>query len=138
MKKIVYFILIFFYSSFALAGLFTREIYIDCTPSNIFLTNDPKNLMLRITNSKWCVYDVMREDIGEIGRSGERCGDVSIFNSKIVRTKNLVNGNSTTAKYYNEDVYWKLNRNNSTVAVYSAKTNEILSPVHTCKKRRKI
>ena len=94
--------------------------------------------MLRITNSKWCVYDVMREDIGEIGRSGERCGDVSIFNSKIVRTKNLVNGNSTTAKYYNEDVYWKLNRNNSTVAVYSAKTNEILSPVHTCKKRRKI
>ena len=86
--------------------------------------------MLRITNSKWCVYDVMN--------IGERCGDVSIFNSKIVRTKNLVIGESATAEYYNEDVYWKLNRNNSTVAAYSAKTNKILSPVHTCKKRGKI
>ena len=130
MRKIIYFIVFFLYSSFALAGLFTKEIYIDCTPSNIFLTNDSKKLMLRITDSKWCVYDVMFK--------GERCGNVSTFNSKTVRTENLVIGNSATAEYYNEDVYWELNRNNSTVAVYSAKTNEILSPVHTCKKRGKI
>ena len=130
MRIVFYFFIIFFYSFFAHAKWFSNDIYIECSPSNIFVTNDSKKLLFHITDTKWCVIDIVYYN--------EKCAMVSTFNSNVIKTINLTKDKSTTAEFYNEDVYWMLNRDAGNAAVYSSKTNKILSPVHTCKKREKI
>ena len=104
--------------SFANAGWFSKELYLNCEGRE-----DGKvivEMILKITNKEWCM-------INPDNPSEKLCSKTAVLNSEIAKTEILDPATSSTAEDFGQKVYYKLDRNLGTVAVYSAANNKMIS-----------
>jgi len=128
MKKLsLYIFLVLITCSFANAGWFSKELYLNC-----FFTEESGNdyMMIDISKGKFCVSDSKGQDA--------RCGEVAQFNSDYVKTTILDPKSSATASMFGQKIYWMVNRKTGIAGIYSAVGNKLLSEKLICKTREKL
>ncbi len=128
MKKLsLYIFLVLITCSFANAGWFSKELYLNC-----FFTEESGNdyMMIDISKGKFCVSDSKAQD--------PRCGEVAQFNSDYVKTIILDPKSSSTASMFGQKIYWMINRKTGIAGIYSAVGNKLLSEKLICKTREKL
>ena len=106
MKRLIFVLFLFFLNACSQ----NEELVMECKQD---YRDKDFSLFIQVSGGKFCLLDPS-------GREGATCGDVSVFNSKIVKTVNLNSKSSELGRLFGmeTEIYLKIDRNTGMMGAY--------------------